>query len=213
MNTFLSYTLLGISLSAPIGPINAAQLNKGMHHGFLHAWLVGLGGMISDLLFMLLIYFGVASFLTTPFMKTFLWLFGCFILVYTGIESVIGAKNSLEAGPSVKASSKRKSFLMGFLIAISNPLNIIFWLGIYGAVLAKTSDLYSNYQLILYSCGIFLGIIVWDIFMAGVASTFRKFFRQRALSIIAIGCGIMLIGFGLYFGYEAITFFMQRKFG
>jgi L-lysine exporter family protein LysE/ArgO len=213
MNTFISYALLGISLSAPIGPINAAQLNRGMRHGFLHAWLVGLGGMISDLLFMLLIYFGVASFLTTPLMKTFLWLFGCFILVYTGIESIIGAKNLVAAKPSVKASSKRKSFHMGFLIAISNPLNIIFWLGIYGAVLAKTSDLYNNYQLILYSSGIFLGIIIWDIFMAGVASTFRKFFPPHALSIITIGGGIMLLGFGLYFGYEAITFFMQGKSG
>lgn len=68
---------------------NAAQLNKGIHNGFLHAWLIGLGAMFGDVLFMLLIYFGVAQFLTTPFMKSFLWLFGFFILVYTGIESIL----------------------------------------------------------------------------------------------------------------------------
>ena len=46
MNTFLSFILLGLSLSAPVGPINAAQLNKGIHNGFLHAWLIGLGAMV-----------------------------------------------------------------------------------------------------------------------------------------------------------------------
>ena len=35
MNTlFLSFILLGLSLSAPVGPINPAQLNKGIRNGF-----------------------------------------------------------------------------------------------------------------------------------------------------------------------------------
>ncbi len=37
----LSYILLGVSLAAPIGPVNAAQIDKGLKHGFLHSWLVG----------------------------------------------------------------------------------------------------------------------------------------------------------------------------
>lgn len=69
----MRYILLGLSLAAPIGPVNAAQLDKGVRYGFFHAWLVGLGAMAADAVFMLLIYFGLAHFLTTPFMKTFLW--------------------------------------------------------------------------------------------------------------------------------------------
>ena len=208
MNTFLSFILLGLSLSAPVGPINAAQLNKGIHNGFLHAWLIGLGAMVGDVLFMLLIYFGVAQFLTTPFMKSFLWLFGFFILMYTGIESILTAKNSLEADTTVKESTS-KSFRTGFFMAISNPLNIIFWLGIYGAVLAKTSDLYSHAQLLIYSGGIFLGIFLWDIIMASIATSFRKFMNARALQFISVGAGVSLIGFGLYFGYEAFFFIFK----
>ncbi|GAA0426580.1 MULTISPECIES: LysE family translocator [Virgibacillus] len=203
MNTFFSYILLGLSLSAPVGPINAAQLNKGIHHGFLHAWLVGLGAMLGDLLFMVLIYFGVAQFLTTPLMKTFLWLFGFFILIYTGIESILSARKALREDKALAASTKGKSFRTGFFMAISNPLNIVFWLGIYGAVLAKTSDQYSNQQLLLFSSGIFLGILIWDVFMAGLASTFRKFFQSKTLNYISVFAGIILIGFGLYFGYQA----------
>ena len=202
MNTFFSYLLLGISLSAPVGPINAAQLNKGIHNGFYHAWLVGIGAMVADALFMLLIYFGVAQFLTTPFMKSFLWLFGFFILVYSGIESIVTAKATIRTDSSANESSV-KSFRTGFFMAISNPLNIIFWLGIYGAVLAKTSDAYSHSQLLLYSSGIFLGIFLWDIIMASIASSFRRFLNLRALQFISVAAGVCLIGFGLYFGYEA----------
>ncbi|KRF43481.1 hypothetical protein ASG93_00710 [Paenibacillus sp. Soil787] len=62
MYTILSFFLLGLSLSAPIGPINAAMLDKGIKQGFLHAWVVGIGAMIADALLMILIYFGLVHF-------------------------------------------------------------------------------------------------------------------------------------------------------
>lgn len=43
MGIFLSYVFLGLSLSAPMGPINAAQLEKGIRSGFFHAWILGIG--------------------------------------------------------------------------------------------------------------------------------------------------------------------------
>ncbi|RDY70921.1 amino acid transporter, partial [Halobacillus trueperi] len=67
-----SYILLGLSLSAPIGPINAAQLDKGVRYGFWHAWLVGVGAMCADALFMLMIYLGLAQYVELPLVKTFL---------------------------------------------------------------------------------------------------------------------------------------------
>ena len=202
MNTFVSFILLGISLSAAVGPISVAQINTGIKYGFLHSWMVGLGAMFGDVIFMFLIYFGLAQFLTTPSMKLFLWLLGFFVLVWTGVESILGAKKPIQKDTTVNESTG-KSFRTGFLIALSNPLNIIFWLGIYGSVLAKTNALYSNEQLLFYSSGIFLGVFLWDIFMAGIASSFKKFMKSRALQFISIGAGLSLICFGLYFGYQA----------
>ena len=34
MSIFISYMILGLSLSAPVGPVNAAQLDKGIKKGF-----------------------------------------------------------------------------------------------------------------------------------------------------------------------------------
>src|SRR6476659_9063146 len=91
MNVFLSYILLGLSLAAPIGPINAAQIDRGIRNGFLHAWFVGVGAVLADAIYMLVVYIGVVQFLDTDFMKTFLWSFGSFVLLYTGVESLINA--------------------------------------------------------------------------------------------------------------------------
>ncbi|HDT6622517.1 hypothetical protein B4086_2882 [Bacillus cereus] len=55
MGIFLSYVFLGLSLSAPMGPINAAQLEKGIRSGFFHAWILGIGALLADVIYMALI--------------------------------------------------------------------------------------------------------------------------------------------------------------
>jgi threonine/homoserine/homoserine lactone efflux protein len=206
MNVFLSYILLGLSLAAPIGPINAAQIDRGIRHGFMHAWLIGVGAVAADGVYMLVVYLGVVQFLETAFMKTFLYLFGCFVLVYTGIET-IGSANKLTIGNNRNKEPLIKSFISGFFMSISNPLTILFWLGIYGSVLAKTAATYETSQLIIYSSAIFIGLLIWDIMMAGIASNFRKYLTARLLISISLLSGLSLIGFGIYFGIEACFFF------
>ena len=43
-------------------------------------------------------------------------------------------------------------------MSLSNPLTVLFWLGIYGSILAKTVHTYDMSQVILYSWSIFTGI-------------------------------------------------------
>ncbi|RJE87066.1 amino acid transporter [Paenibacillus sp. 1011MAR3C5] len=203
MSIFLSYVLLGFSLAAPIGPVNAAQIEKGIKHGFFHAWLIGLGAMAADAIFMLLIYFGLAHFLATPFAKTFLWLFGGFILIYTGVES-FKRNNTLAVSDQRSSVSHAKSFYSGFLMTFSNPVSILFWLGIYGSILATTAQRYGALELLLYSSGIFIGLMLWDIAMASISSIFQKFLHEGVLVLISRAAGICLLCFGIYFEWQAI---------
>jgi threonine/homoserine/homoserine lactone efflux protein len=203
MNIFLSYILLGLSLAAPIGPINAAQMDRGIRHGFMHSWIVGVGAVVAHGIYMLVVYIGVVQFLETAFMQTFLWMFGCFVLLYTGIETI------MKAGITYLEYSRReepliKSFFSGFFLSISNPLTLLFWLGIYGSVLARSAATNDTSQLILYNSAIFIGLFIWDITLAGVASNFRKFLTSRLLVIISFLSGLSLSGFGIYFGIQAI---------
>ncbi|MEC1900210.1 LysE family translocator [Bacillus atrophaeus] len=204
MNIFFSYIILGLSLSAPVGPVNAAQIDKGIKNGFWHAWVFGLGAMAADGLYMILIYFGLSQFLTAPFVKTFLWLFGFFVLTYTGIETLKNVREAMNVRSSKGKATFRKTFTSGFFISLSNPLSILFWLGIYGSILAKTAEAYSMNQLLLYSSGIIIGILIWDFCMALLAGAFRSLLNEKFLRGLTAIAGVSLIIFGVYFGYQGV---------
>ncbi|MFC4779053.1 LysE family transporter [Paenibacillus sp. GCM10023252] len=203
MSMLLSYILLGLSLAAPIGPINAAQMDRGIRGGFWNSWLLGLGSMLADVLFILIVYFGTVHFLDHPVMNTFLWVFGCFVLIYTGIDGLKGAA-AIDTDRQASSEPLSRSFGTGFLISLLNPLTIMFWLGIYGSVLAKTAKTYETPQLIMYTLAILLGIGLWDLMMAITSSYSRRLLRPATLTLISRLSGLSLIGFGLYFGWQAL---------
>ena len=99
LSILFSYIVLGFTLAAPIGPVNSARLDKGIKNGFWHAWVVGAGSMIADGFLMLMVYLGMVHFLEVPIIQIFLWLFGGFILIYSGVEGIIGV-NSLALNES-----------------------------------------------------------------------------------------------------------------
>ena len=88
--------------------------------------------------------------------------FGSFILIYTGMETLLKLKHGLQAKSSAE-SRIQHSFITGFLMALSNPLNILFWLGIYGSVLTSTVKHTDTAHVLLYSSGIFVCILIWDV--------------------------------------------------
>jgi threonine/homoserine/homoserine lactone efflux protein len=199
----VSYIFLGITLAAPIGPVNSARLDKGIKNGFWHAWIVGTGSMIADGIFMIMIYFGLVNFLDIPIIQIFLWLFGGFVLIYSGVESILGA-NKFSLDNRRQKDSLLRCFLTGFIMSITSPLSILFWLGIYGSILAKTASSYGTGDLLIYSSMIFLGLAVWDIMVAALTSGLRNYLNYKSLIIVSVLSGMSLIGFGLYFGYQGI---------
>lgn len=207
ISLLFSYILLGFTLAAPIGPVNSARLDKGIKNGFWHAWIVGAGSMIADGIFMLMVYLGMVHFLEVPIVQIFLWLFGGFILLYSGIEGIVGA-NSITLADTRGKDSLFRCFMTGFIMSITSPLSILFWLGIYGSVLAKTAQVNGPGSLLIYSSMIFLGLTLWDILVASLTTGFRRFLNTHSLKAISIISGLSLVGFGLYFGYQGITAIM-----
>lgn len=203
MNSIFAYIFLGVSLAAPVGPVNAAQLDTGIKNGFLHAWIFGLGALTADVLYMILVYFGVGQIIDSDLVKIILWAFGCFVLTYTGIESLLTIHKieiDLKSGKKIRL---KRSLVTGFFMSLLNPLTILFWLGIYGSVLAENSSNLSMNQVIIYSLAIIVGIILWDTIMATISSGARRLLSTKLLKIISIISSLSMIGFGIYFGIQA----------
>lgn len=207
-----SFVMLGFSLSIPIGAITIEMIKRGLQGGFWPAWSVGLGGMSADVVLMLLIYFGIAELLTGPAAQIAIWLCGFLVLVYLGVDSIQGAYRSIAIDPGKIRQPKSliHAYFAGFAIALSNPLNIIFWISIYGSVLATSLQEMSGATVLLYSSAIFIGIAIWDLVIAGSVHADRGFAGERFMKWFSIIAGVALIGFGLSFGWQAIAkFFLQ----
>jgi L-lysine exporter family protein LysE/ArgO len=203
MNSIFTYLFLGISLAAPIGPVKTVLLNTGIKNGFFHAWIFSLGALATDIMYMFIVYFGVAQFIDSPLMKLFLWSFGCFVLIYTGIENLLSL-NKIEINlKSAKRTRLRTSILSGFFMSLLNPLTILFWLGIYGSILAKAAGVSTGYQIVLNSIAILVGIIIVDLIMSFLSSGARRLLSTKFLKIVSMITSLSMIGFGIYFGIQA----------
>ncbi|MFF3100657.1 LysE family transporter [Viridibacillus arvi] len=203
MNSIVPYFFLGVSLATPIGPVKATLLNTGIKNGFFHAWFFGLGAVVTDILYMVMVYFGIGHFIEIPFIKTLLWSFGFFVLMYTGIENLLTLHTIEMDSKFGKVVRLRHSLLSGFLMALLNPLTILFWLGIYGSVLVGGAGTLSGVEIILYSAFILLGISLVDLIMATISGGSRKILSTSFLRIISVISSLSMIGFGIYFGIQA----------
>ncbi|EEK62693.1 Transporter, LysE [Bacillus cereus 172560W] len=162
IGAIIQQIVLGISLAAPVGPINIEMLKRGIERGFWHAWVVGIGGMTADVLFMLLIYFGLSSVFMYTYVQAFMYCTGFFLLFYLGFQSVKqGIFESNMEYKKEEVGGLKQSFMAGFLIAISNPLNLVFWFGIYGSTLSSLLTKVTKQEAFLYSLCIIVGIILW----------------------------------------------------
>ncbi|MEK5147536.1 LysE family transporter [Psychrobacillus sp. FSL K6-4615] len=203
MNSLSTYFLLGISLAAPIGPVKATLLNTGIKNGFFHAWFFGIGAILTDIIYMFMVYFGVGQFIDSPYMRIFLWSFGFFVLMYTGIENLLTINNISMDPKFRKIVRLRHSLLAGILMAFLNPLTILFWLGIYGSILVSGGGEISGIETIIISIAILLGIALVDFLMAFFSSSSRNLLSTSVLKAVSFISSLCMIGFGIYFGIQA----------
>ncbi len=203
MDSIFTYIFLGISMAATIGPVKTVLLNTGLKNGFFHAWFFSLGALATDIMYMFIVYFGIGQFIDSLLLKMILWSFGCFVLLYTGIENLLSLHKIEIDLKSGNRTRLRKSILSGFFMSLLNPLTILFWLGIYGSILAKTAGVSTGYQIILNSIAILLGIILVDFIMAFSSSVARKLLSTKLLKTVSFISSIIMIGFGIYFGMQA----------
>ena len=93
--------------------------------------------MCADATYLTLIFFGLTSFLNNAFMINVLEIAGSFILMYLGYS---GIRDYFKKTAQPAACGQRifkYSFVAGFALAISSPMTIVWWTGVFGALMAS----------------------------------------------------------------------------
>jgi threonine/homoserine/homoserine lactone efflux protein len=203
MNDILRNIFLGISIAAPIGPSSLTVIQNGLRRGFLRAFLTGLGVTMADATILLVIYFGLSGFVHLPLVKVLIWTLGAIVLLYLGSMSIREALGKIDL-ETAKVSTTGNPLWVGFLVNISNPIAIIWWIGIFGSLLGSAASSTAKMDALLSSSTILIGILCWHSTTSLLTHWGRRFLNERTARIILVVAGVALILFGIRFAYNAI---------
>ena len=144
-----------------------------------------------------------SNFINIIIVKTSIWFFGALVLLYLGYLNV---KEYSEIIDLKKPFSKTggNSFFTGYLITISNPMTIVGWLGVFGAIIGSSIQNVSKTTALLNTFTIILGVLIWYFTLSLLLHWGKRFINEKTMKYISLISGVVIIGFGLYFGYNAV---------
>lgn len=204
MALFFTYVLVGLAIAMPVGPITVEMTKQGLKNGFMHGWIVGLGGMTIDFFLIVALYFGLASLLQFPFIQIPMWLIGAVFLFLIAYDSIKNADSDITLSGEKPTKSLRSSYRNGLVVAVS-PGNIVFWISVFGAVLSNSYNTTNPDSFFIIAAGVLAGILLHDIGLLTIVSTTRKVMNRSMIKGFSIIAGLVLIVFSGYFVYKFFT--------
>lgn len=201
---FLKSLVVGIAISAPIGPVGMLCIRKILELGFKGGLSVGLGAAVADTLFALIAGAGftvVSGFLLGNIF--YIKVFGGSFLISLGIRELQAMHAHLYG-----AHSSRKNFfklaMQTFFLTCTNPLTILSFLGIFTTIAGTNA---SFYEVCIMVFGIFLGSMIWWLCLSALVLKTRRRLSDVWIARIRLFSSYGLIVFGLF---TIISIFFKR---
>jgi threonine/homoserine/homoserine lactone efflux protein len=201
MPLILEGIALGLSVAAPIGPTNIEMIRRGLKGGFWPCVLFGAGVEVALVAYLVAIFGGLSFLTEAELFNVVLSAFGILVLFYMGCVNIKDAFERHNLTIDTKEQDDRH-FVSGILLTITNPAVLLFWSGIIGAnVAARDFNLHSS---LMISGGILTGVTIWVLALSALLHGGRRYITPRVFGYVSAIAGLVLIGFGLSFGYRIV---------
>ncbi|HEX5003039.1 MAG TPA: LysE family translocator [Bacteroidia bacterium] len=206
MNPFISGILLGGVLSLMVGPVFFMIINMSIKKGFFPASMLALGVFCSDLMYVVMTYYGSSMITIMKEHNHIVGLSGGILILLFGVFTFFKeAKVDAGALELVDDSKTRAiDMLKGFMMNTLNPSALLFWLGVAGTISVKEDFVGS--QAVLFYSGVLGMVLSTDLLKAWLATLLRKMISGRFLLWMNRISGIALTSFGIYMIVRLYTF-------
>lgn len=167
------------------GPDILLVLQTTLRCGFKQAMLTLLGIATGWVLYLGLLYFGLATFFKNPMIQMIFNLFGGLYLSYLGYLLLKKSKNNLK----LEESSVNSGYFKGLIINLTNPKAVLFF-----AIIVAP---YMDKNLLFNLSILFLGLFSAFMCVILVALFLQKFITNRLFDIIDKICGVIFFAFAI----------------
>lgn len=182
--------IIGIIISAPIGPVAALCVQRTLTEGKISGFITGVGAASADILYALIALYGL-SFISLIIVKEEFWirLVGGIILLLFGIKVYfMKSRDGIES----KAKDKFQLFGTAFILTLSNPIVIFSFMAVF-SVLGIVNPVSNQKNAGLMILGIYsAALLVWFA-VAYLASIFREKANSGDLHIVNKTTGIIIM--------------------
>ena len=197
INFIIQGLIIGISVSAPLGPVGVICIQKTLNKGVLAGFISGLGAAFADILFASIAGFGL-SFIS-DFMadqQIYIRSIGGLFLLFVGVK--VFFTNTIKQVRKQRASKSKYigEFFSVFFLTLSNPITIIFFGAVFAGIglVGENSNPENTYIVIL---SILTGALIWWFSLSVIVNLFRHKIRLRSLWWINKIAGVLIVILGI----------------
>ena len=199
--------IIGIIVSAPMGPIGILCVQRTLNRGRLHGLVTGLGAMISDLIYASITLIGIGfmdELLNTH--KLLIQFIGSIIIILFG--AALFLTNPLKILKPASGSPETRyyqDFATAFLLTLSNVAIVFLFISLYARFQYNPLDRnWFTFAVGVISIGV--GALSWWFFITTYVSKLKKYFNRQSLKFFNRIVGIILILLGLVGIVSAMLF-------
>jgi threonine/homoserine/homoserine lactone efflux protein len=210
MSPFLQGILLGLTFAVLLGPAFFALIQTSIHRGFQRGAMLAFGIFISDLVALLLCYFGATQILgSDPRENIYFSVIGGIIMVIFGTytftrigKSRTSSENEEDDAPDLP-SKFYVYIIKGFFLNALNPGMWFIWITIVVSISANFGM--NSRSILIFLSGVLGTIFVTDILKCFISNQIKKFITPGIMTWMNRIVGIVLIGFGTYLVFNVFV--------
>lgn len=188
-----------ISLSGVMapGPLLTMTVGKGSESPHAGA-LIALGHGIVEFPLMAAIFFGFGYLFGLPYVRESIGMAGGLVLLLMAA----GMFRSINGGIDAGSRDRRSPVMAGMLLSAANPYFLIWWATV-GASMVMQAAGFGTAGLLIFMVMHWLCDLGWSWFMSALSYRGGRFFGKNFQKAVFAVSGVLLIGFGGKFIYDA----------
>ncbi|MGD8472803.1 MAG: LysE family transporter [Anaerolineae bacterium] len=194
MSDFVQGVGFGLVLQISVGPVCIAVLHKGIDQGFRHAFAMSWGAALVDALYIAFSVVSVSALLQFQSARIIIGLGGAVLLLIFGLRYL-----RIPAGDNRtqhRSESPLRSFAFGVVLTLTNPLTILFWAGVLGAMMS-THTFGRPWGVFYFATGCVTATLLFLTAVALAGNYLEPLLTPRRSLWLNRAVGLLLIGFAL----------------